>query len=400
MADNTIETLENAGAIEEPRANDGQRVILDPASFSARAVFRIVVISLILIFVGGFVASVISSLTYLFFLLVLAIFFAYLLTPLVQLIRSPFKHRKLERFMPRSLAIFIAYLVVFTVLGVGIAYLAPRVTEQGREFGASLPGYAAAIRQSLNDMNRRFDRLRIPEEVQTRINDQVVVAGERITSGFGNFLISLIYYLPWLVIIPILSFFFLKDVNAIRLGILRMFPAGRWRMRAESVLEEVNSTLAAYTRAQLISCLLVGTVCTIGFYALGLKYALLLGILAGVFEFVPLLGPLAIGLIATTTAALGDDPRRAVWIAIFLIVFRIFHDYVSYPRIVRGGIHLPPVLIILSVIAGEQVAGIPGVLIAIPIVAIITVVYRHVLEHQGKTRLLSDLEPNDTETPA
>lgn len=156
-------------------------------------------------------------------------------------------------------------------------------------------------------------------------------------------------------------------------------------------MAEVNTTLAAYMRAQLISCVLIAIICTLGFYVLGLKYALLLGILAGIFEFVPLLGPAAIGLIVILTAAASDNPWKALYIAIFLIVLRIVHDYVTYPRIVRGGIHLHPLAIIISVLAGEQVAGIPGVFISIPIVAVATVIYRHVLEHQGGRGLVSGL---------
>mgnify|MGYP001602912563 CR=1 FL=1 len=203
------------------------------------------------------------------------------------------------------------------------------------------------------------------------------------------------YYLHILIFISLFSFYWqthlfipyskdlLKDVNLIRLAVLRVFPAGPYRMRAELVMQDVNTTLAAYTRAQLISCFIIGTVCTIGFYFLGLKYALLLGILAGVFEFVPLLGPAAIGLIVITTAGLSDNPWKALYVFIFLVVLRVIHDYVTYPRIVRGGLHMHPVLIIISVLAGEQIAGIPGVFLAIPIVALITVFYRHVVEHKG-----------------
>ena len=155
-------------------------------------------------------------------------------------------------------------------------------------------------------------------------------------------------------------------------------------------MQDVNSTLAAYTRAQLLSCLLIGIVCTIGFYFLGLPYALLLGIMAGIFEFVPLLGPLTIGVVVILTAAASEDPWKALYVAIFLVILRLVHDYVTYPRIVRGGIHLHPLAIILSVLAGEQVAGIPGVFLSIPLVAIATVFYRHVLEHQGRRGLVSD----------
>ncbi|MBK7394079.1 MAG: AI-2E family transporter [Chloracidobacterium sp.] len=365
------------------------RVVLDPSSPSLRSILRVVVITLIILFVAGSVQTIIGSVTSLFFLVILSVFFAYLIDPLVRLIRRPFKDRGLEKWMPRSFAIVIAYLFVFTVLGIAISNIAPRVIDQAKEFGANIPSYGQSLRARGNELNQRFDRLRIPDEVQNEINKKATDIGGSITAAVGNFVLMSVTYLPWFLLVPILAFFFLKDVNQFRLAVLRMFPAGPYRMRAEAVLQEVNTTLAAYTRAQLISCVLIAILCTIGFYFLGLKYALLLGILAGIFEFVPLLGPVTIGLIVITTAAASDDPWKALYVAIFLIVLRIIHDYVTYPRIVRGGIHLHPLAIILSVLAGEQVAGIPGVFLAIPIVAVATVIYRHVLEHRGTRGLVS-----------
>lgn len=393
MIDDDIHKTSANVPVREPQVDLDRPLVvtLDRSTTSFGNIIRIVAVTLLLLFVGGFLANVISSLTYLFFLLVLSIFFAYLIDPLVNMIRSPFVSPRAQRFMPRSAAILIAYAAVFTVLGVGIWSIAPLVSEQGKEFGANLPKYAADVRQTFNDLNRRFDRLRMPEDMQTRINEQAGILGERITSAFGSFLLGFAGYLPWFVLVPILAFFFLKDVNQVRLAVLRVFPAGPWRMRAELVMQDVNSTLAAYTRAQLISCILIGTVCTIGFYIIGLKYALLLGILAGVFEFVPLLGPAAIGLIVVTTSALGDNPWRALYVFVFLVALRVIHDYFTYPRIVRGGLHLHPVLIILSVLAGEQVAGIPGVFLAIPLVAIAVVLYRHTVEHKGGRGLVTDM---------
>ena len=380
--------------IEPPVVSDesrppATRVVLDPSSPSLRSIMRVVIVTLIILFVAGSVQTVISSIASLFFLVVLSVFFAYLIDPLVRLIRRPFKDRGHEKWMPRSFAIVIAYLVVFTVLGIAISNIAPRVVDQAKEFGANIPAYGQSLRARGNELNQRFDRLRIPDEVQNEINKKATDIGSGITTAVGNFLLMSVTYLPWFLLVPILAFFFLKDVNQFRLAVLRMFPAGPYRMRAEAVLQEVNTTLAAYTRAQIISCLIIAILCTIGFYALGLKYALLLGILAGIFEFVPLLGPVTIGLIVITTAAASDDPWKALYVAIFLIVLRIIHDYVTYPRIVRGGIHLHPLAIILSVLGGEQVAGIPGVFLAIPIVAVATVIYRHVLEHRGTRGLVS-----------
>ena len=380
----------------EPKEIEPIRVVLDPSSPSIRSIVRVTIVSMIFLFIGTRIESVIGSLTYVFFLLVPSIFFAYLIAPLVNLIRSPFKVRGRERYMPRAFAIVISYLFVFSVLGIMIASIAPRASQQARDLAANLPSYGASIQRTLNDLNRRFDRLRIPDEMQARINEQASVIGASITTTIGGSVVSFVTFVPWLIIIPILGFFFLKDVNSFRLTVLRLFPAGSWRVRADSILSDANETLAAYVRAQLISCVLIGVVCTIAFYIIGLKYALLLGLVAGVFEFIPLLGPITIGLVATATAGFGDDPWKAWPTLIFLITLRIVHDYITYPRIIRGGIHLHPVLIILSVLAGEQIAGIPGVFLGIPVVALITVAYKHFLDHQGGKALFEGLVKEET----
>lgn len=378
-----------------------RRVFLDSSSPSIRSIVRVVIITLLLLAVFDFAKTILSSLTTLFFIIVLAVFFAYLIDPLVKLIRRPFKERNIERFMPRALAIVIAYLIVFTVLGVAIAWLSPRITNQVREFTANLPEYAKYFQERLAELNQRLDSVRISESVQEQLSKNIEVlvtgTGGYLTTLIGLIAIGVISYAPWLLLVPILAFFFLKDVNLFRIAILKMFPSGRWRARAESVMSDVNTTLAAYTRAQLISCLLIGFICTLGFYIFGVNYALLLGILAGILEFIPLIGPLTLAIIATTISLL-QSPWKALYIIIFLVCLRITHDYVTYPRIVREGIHMHPLAIILSVLAGEQVAGIPGVFLSIPVIALLTVLYKHILEHSGSTGFFAGwLAPKEEE---
>lgn len=400
MADKKqVETTEITSPQAAPEPQPAiTHVHLDPSTPSIRSIVRIVVITLLILFVAGSVEAIISSIASLFFLIILAIFFAYLIDPLVKIIRRPFKARGMEKFMPRSIAIAISYLVVFTAFGLAIAYVAPRVLEQAKEFGNNLPAFGQSLRTRAIEINQRFDRLRIPDEIQAEMNRKATDLGSSLTAAVGNFVLMSITYLPWFLLVPILAFFFLKDVNKFRLSILRMFPVGPLRYRAEVVLADVNTTLAAYVRAQLISCVIIAVICTIGFSLMGLKYALLLGVLAGIFEFVPLLGPLTIGLIVIATAAASDDPGKALYVAIFLIVLRVIHDYVTYPRIVRGGIHMHPLAIILSVLAGEGVAGIPGVFISIPIVAVATVIYRNILEHRGRRSLIAGWIEEEIET--
>ncbi|MGI8669187.1 MAG: AI-2E family transporter [Aridibacter sp.] len=371
-----------------------RRVFLDPSTPPASSIIRVISISLVVLLLTALVLILLYELSFLLFLIVLSIFFAYLLEPLVKIIRQPFKVRNLEKFMPRSLAIAVSYLLVFSILAIAISYLAPLIAAQIQEFANNSPNYAQLIQERIAEANTRYSQM-IPESFQVQIYENIgsflQAFGVWLTGFIGLVAVSIATYFPWLLLIPILAFFFLKDVYLYRSLFLRCFPSGRWRARVESVLRDVNQTLAAYARAQLISCLLIGTVCTIAFTLIGLDYALLLGILAGVFEFIPLLGPLTISLIAVLVGLFSDNPWDALWTAIFMTSLRLTHDYVTYPRIVRDGIHLHPLAIILSVLAGEQIGGIPGVFFSIPVVAILTVLYKHILAYSGREGFVSTI---------
>ncbi|MDQ6787288.1 MAG: AI-2E family transporter [Acidobacteriota bacterium] len=358
-------------------------------TMSTWLVVRVVLVTLLLIYIADFLKGTISLLVHLFFLMILSVSFAYLIQPLVNLINGLFERVSGGKTMPRPVAIALSYLIVFSVLGIGIAAIAPLVTEQGKELSAKLPDYTTKIQERFGSASSGY-RYRLPQELQDNITKKLSDIGGLIGDTVGTFLIDLVTYLPWLLLIPILSFFFLKDVNLFRISLLRLLPHGDWRTRVEAILEDFNKTLSAYARAQLTSCFLIGLLCTVGFYLIGLNYAVLLGILAGIFEFVPLIGPLTIAVIVILTASVSDNPWEALYAAIFLVVLRIAQDYVIYPRIVREGIHLHPLAIILSVLAGEQIAGIAGVFIAIPLVALLTVLYKHILEHSGSTGVFAD----------
>ncbi|MBC7901752.1 MAG: AI-2E family transporter [Saprospiraceae bacterium] len=380
-------------------SGDIQRVSLVSTSPSVRSIVRVVLIVLLLLAVRDFLGILLSSLTYLFFMIVLAVFLAYIINPLVDLIQRPFINRSYGRIMSRALAIALAFLLLFSVVGGSVYYLTPRVIEQTKTFVANVPAYTTSVQSTINDLNRRLARMRMSEPVQTEINEKINTfledAGTFITTLLGLSAVYALTFLPWLILVPILAFFFLKDAQLFRVGLLRIVPVGDWRTRVDSIISDVNDTLKAYARAQLISCILIGLLCTLGFYLLGNDYALLLGILAGVLELIPLLGPLTIALLAITIGGL-ESGWQALWTAVFLAALRVAQDYLIYPRIVREGIHLHPLAIILSVLAGEQIAGIPGVFIAIPVVAVMTVLYKHILDHTDSRGLFTGLlEPKE-----
>jgi predicted PurR-regulated permease PerM len=269
--------------------------------------------------------------------------------------------------------------------------LLPSATEQVNDMVTRAPAYAQSILTWEHGWSRYYERLRIPLELRQSIDQSVQAAGEAAVGSIrGSFLalVGALSYLPWLLLIPILAFFLLKDAATLRRLLVKALPH-HGQLRGHRLFEELNATLAAYTRAQLLACILVGSLCGVGFAVLGIPYPLLLGVLAGVLEFIPLVGPLVLATVAVVVGAL-HAPMLALWALGFLGVLRLVEDYVIYPRLIRRGIQLHPLAVILAVLAGAQLDGVAGMFLAVPIMAIASVVYRHWLEWRtGNDRVVA-----------
>jgi predicted PurR-regulated permease PerM len=310
--------------------------------------------------------------------LILALFFAYLMAPLVAAADRRLRAIHTPPRISRGLAIGVVYLVFAGLVGGSVAALLPTVSQQIDDVVSRAPAYTQSVRSWEAGWVLSYQRLRLPAEVRKRIDQTlvdtadvaVVSLRESLVAGFGG-----LSYLPWLVLIPVLSFFLLKDAEVLRQSALDALPE-RFRRHASGLLGDLNITLAAYIRAQLAACVLVGAICGVGFAALGVPYAVLLGVLAGVLEFVPLAGPLALAVIAAIVAAL-HAPVLAFWTAGFLGSLRVIEDYVIYPRLVGKGMRLHPLAVILAVLAGVELGGLAGIFLAVPVVAAMSVVWRH-----------------------
>jgi predicted PurR-regulated permease PerM len=317
-------------------------------------------------------------------LLAVAMFFAYVVAPLVRFAEIPIRLAGRPRRLSRGLAIGLVYLVLLGTVGAGTAVLLPVVTDQLGEAVSRVPADAEAFRAWALKWSRYYERFRLPVEVRQGINRSAIQLSDSIVeSGRGALIavVSFATYLPWLILVPILAFFFLKDGDGFRRSAVWALPHSV-RRRGSVLFEELNATLAAYIRAQLFACVLIGIICGVGFAVLGVPYPVLLGVLAGILEFVPLIGPLLAAVVSASIAAL-QAPMLAVWVCMFLGILRIVEDYLVYPRLIRHGTHLHPLAVIVAVLAGLELGGIAGVFLAIPVVALVSVTSRHWLEWRG-----------------
>ena len=379
--------------------NEPARVaVVESSGPSNRTILRILLI--ILLVLG--VLWVISKITGILLLLVLSIFFAYLLSPFVEFLRRPRTIGKRTIAIPKVAAIALSYLTVLAAIMFVILVILPSLSNQFPEFVDQAKSYWSSLAQKTQQIIEYSRLRRLPGPVVNEVNKAVPLIVEKIGSTvteLATAAVGYVVYIPWLVLIPILGFFLLKDAEGFRRSALLMLPRGRWRWRGDEFFQDINSTLAAYIRAQLTACLLIGFVCAVGFTVLGLPGSLVMGVLAGFFEFVPLVGPVAIAIMAALLALFHAGPFNAFLVLLFLGVLRIIHDYAVYPRLIGHGIHLHPLAVIFAILAGEKLAGVAGIFLAIPVVAILTVSYKHWMEHRGSEGIADLLEPTTPSDP-
>jgi predicted PurR-regulated permease PerM len=309
-------------------------------------------------------------------LVTLAALFAYVIAPLVHLAERPIRLAGRRRHLPRGLAIALVYVVLAGSASFAAVLLLPIASEQAHEMIARAPSYAQSLTAWQHGWSRYYERLRIPAGLRQGIDQSMVAAGETAVESTRTTVIALVVaVLPWIVLIPVLAFFLLRDATALRRLVVTALPY-RIRLRGHRLFEEANATLAAYIRAQLLACVLVGSLCGVGFAVMGFPYPVLLGVLAGALESIPLVGPLVVALAVATVGAL-HAPMLAVSAVAFLAVLRILEDYVVYPRLMRRGVQLHPLAVILGILAGAELDGVAGMFLAVPVTAIGSVLFRH-----------------------
>jgi predicted PurR-regulated permease PerM len=175
-----------------------------------------------------------------------------------------------------------------------------------------------------------------------------------------------------IILIPILSFFFLQDSSKIKEGIVDIVPAEH-RAVAEEIVEDLHILLVQYIRALVLLALLVFAIYSLFLSAIGLSYPVLLATIAAFLEVIPIAGPLAAALVIVLVAMLTGFPH-VWWLVVFLIVFRLVQDYVVSPKLLSAGVEIHPLVVLFGVLAGEQIAGIPGMFFSVPVIAALRIV--------------------------
>ncbi len=308
-----------------------------------------------------------------------AIFFAYLVSPLVN---------SLERLLKgRGLAIAVIYAILLGLVVVFFALVGPKVTREGARLGQSLPSLLAQL--SPDQLAEKLDKepeLNYPSRklvisYLSAHSADITQMAQRVGLRVAD-----VAKQSWLfLVVPVLAIFFLKDGESFSEVVLALVQSRPQRELLQGVIHDLNQMLAHFIRAQLTLAALTFAVYSAFLASIGVPYALVLGTIGGLMEFVPLVGPLTAAVIIVGVAVLASYPHWLVLI-VFLGVWRLIQDYVSSPRIMGRSMELHPLAAIFGVMAGGEIAGILGIYLSIPVMASLRIVFRRLRVYAEKRK--------------
>ncbi len=304
-------------------------------------------------------------------LFLFAVLFAYFLEPLVAKLEGPIRGR--------GKAILVVYTALIGVLIAIGAVAGPSLGDESKELAGSLP--SLLDRLGSGELVQSFGQAHHLKPAVTTQIQSFLISHRADILGYGKVIGSKIaepaQHIWWLILIPILSLFFLRQGMEIAQETVELGRSGTERDMIRGLLADVNTMLGSYIRAQITLAALTLVAYTLVLSVLRAPYAVLLGPLAGFLEFIPVVGP-AVAAVSVLTIATLAGYAHVVWLLLFLAIWRLTQDYVTAPRIMGKSLEINPLLQIFAVLAGGEIAGVVGALISVPVVATIRILARRI----------------------
>jgi predicted PurR-regulated permease PerM len=310
-----------------------------------------------------------------------ALFLAYLVYPLV---------RRLNVYLPVIWSIIVVYAFIALIAAFAVTLVAPQIGRDLNSFGHALPGLMSQFQMELINPQNSFIA-RIP------LDDRLYLANlpsqfDTLTKQYG--LDTLQKGLPVLlsaaslgaafVIIPILAAYMLIDASNVRRQILGLFPAKR-RAKVHVIIDELDGVIGGFIRGQLIDGAIIGVMIFVMLTATHVPYALLIGIAAGILNFIPYAGAV-IGFVPSVILALAyNGPGNALLVALlFAVIQQVDGNFVA-PKVLKDNVGLSPLYIILAILVGSEIFGLAGTFLAVPVAAMLRVLREQLLPQPTPT---------------
>lgn len=313
---------------------------------------------------------------------IFAIIFAYILNPLVSKLQA--------RGIQRVWGVLIVYFIIILMIIILSMTIIPRFVAEIKGLIQLMPKYSNNIYDYIYDLYLRYNRNleSLPSELEgvkellrfniDKLEDLIFNIFSSVTSIFTGIFSKIIS----LVLVPILAFYLLKDVDHFKRKMILLMPRF-CRKEIVNIFKDIDFVLAGFIRGQLIVAAFVGILSTLALLILRVDFAILVGLIAGISNIIPYFGPI-IGTIPGILFALMDEPIKALWVLLIFFIIQQIESAIIAPKIVGKSVGIHPVFVILALIIGGRFWGILGLLIAVPIAAILKVLAKHILHYVAK----------------
>jgi predicted PurR-regulated permease PerM len=305
----------------------------------------------------------------------------FILAAVVALLLNPLVNVAERRRIPRALSVIVIYNLGILGLGAGVYFLVPMARAELSALAAQGPSIAAYL-QDLAGRRHVVSVLGVPIDLQQAYANGMANLPGVLAGHLQNVLQNVFVLVNWLfqaLLVLLIAFFLVKDAHAIRGFVAGLVPFG-FRPDAREISREISRMLGAYLRGQLIVCGLVGVTTTVAMWIFGIPYALALGIVAAVTAFIPFIGPFLGALPAVAVAAFVSQSvsKVVIVVVLYVVISNVIYNFIS-PKVFGDAVHLSPMLVIVAFVIGGYLGGILGLFIAVPVAAIIRIlfVYAH-----------------------
>jgi predicted PurR-regulated permease PerM len=302
---------------------------------------------------------------------VFAIVFAYVLEPAIIRMEPWLKGGRIR-------AVAGTYVLILIFIAALLIFVSPRVASEAQNLGHNLP----ALLEKVNSGQIAYQLGRShgwSYSTQAKLQQLIVTHRQQIIDtahGIGTHAAEVAANIGWVLLVPILAFFFLKDKNNFGKAILQMIESGRNRRFLRGVFDDLDLMLAVYIRAQLLLSLFAIIAYTAFLLVVRFPYAIVTGLAAGLLEFIPFVGPLITAVIILGIGFLTSYPHLVLVLG-FIVVWRLIQDYVNTPWVMGEGLDLDPAIAIVAVLIGGEVGGVAGMFLSVPVVAALRIFWKH-----------------------
>jgi predicted PurR-regulated permease PerM len=322
--------------------------------------------------VSGFIKDILVGIKKLVTPFFIGLIIAYLLNPIVNALN--------KRHFPRSVAILLIYSLFFLFIAFIVINFGPVLERQYQDFGKKLPALLNTYRSWVNHI--RIQQQAQPFSLHSGMAETVRTMEAAVTTyitGLYTGVDDLVDKLMLILIVPFVVFYLLKDMRSIQRGVLLLIPF-KHRLEVMRTLRDMNVALGRYIRGQLMVCAVLGVVVYFAYFFINLPYAILFATLMALTNIIPYLGPF-IGAVPAILFAITVSWKMALSVVIINVVVQLLEGNVFSPLIVGKSLNIHPLAIILSVMVGGEIAGIAGLIFAVPFVAIVKVIIAHMYPH-------------------